>query len=456
MHDHSTLKRIFEAAVGAVAPDRALRRHVAISGNTLTADGRGYDLSRVERVFVLGAGKGAAPMAAALEDLLGKRIHAGLVVVKYDHGLPLKHIRLAEAAHPVPDEAGVEAAREILNMAQSATERDLVICLFTGGASALTPAPAPGVSLDDLQRTTQSLLKCGADITELNAMRKHLSLFGGGQLARAASPAPVLALIVSDVVGDPLDVIASGPTAPDPSTFADCRKIVEKYGLAEKLPESVAARLEDGLAGRVPETPKPGDPLFAQVQNVLAANNRQALEAAAQAAIGLGFEARILTDSLTGEARVRALDLVKAARDCAGAMRPGQSPVCLLAGGETTVTVRGAGTGGRNQEMALAAALALEDRGGKKNDNTIAMLFAGTDGSDGPTDAAGGFATSETAARARAAGLDPVARLADNDSYMCLKACNDLLITGPTRTNVMDLAVLLVTAPEGDMPARRS
>ncbi|WP_165176997.1 DUF4147 domain-containing protein [Desulfovibrio sp. ZJ369] len=434
-----TLQGIFDAALAAVSPDGALLRHLRLEGDSLVADGRPWNIAK-RRISVIGAGKGVAPMALALEDMLGGRLDAGFIVVKYDHGLPLKRITQAEAAHPVPNAAGVEASRRLLEMARKAGERDLLICLLTGGASALTPAPAPGLSLEDVQRVTDLLLRCGATIQELNAVRKHLSVFGGGQLARAAAPAAMLSVIVSDVVGDPLDVIASGPTAPDVTSFEDCVKILARHDLTERLPLAVRQRLANGLAGRVEETPKPGDPLFSRVQNILSATNRQALDAAARAAERLGCTPCILTDRLTGEARHKAAELVEEALRRASALRPGDKPLCLLAGGETTVTIRGRGKGGRNQEMALAAALALE------NTPHVCGLFAGTDGTDGPTEAAGGFAFADSVAR-MGGRRQALALLADNNSNAALARSRDLLITGPTRTNVMDLAVLLVERP---------
>ena len=435
------LGEIFAAALAAVAPDAAVTRHVRLAdgGRRLEAGGRSWDLSR-GRVRVVGAGKGAAPMAQALEKLLGAHIDEGFVVVKYGHHLPLVHISIAQAAHPVPDAAGVAAATRILEIARGCGPGDLLICLLTGGASALTVAPAPGLSLEDLKETTNLLLQCGAAINEVNAVRKHLSSLGGGQLAAAANGADVLGIIVSDVVGDALDVIASGPTSPDPSTFGQCLEILQRFHILGRVPAPARERLEAGGAGLVAETPKPGDPLFGRVCNVLAATNRQALEAAAARAEALGMEARILTDSLTGEARAVAAELVAEARKVAATLTPGARSVCLLAGGETTVTLTGKGLGGRNQEMALAAALELEDVPG------ISGIFAGTDGTDGPTDAAGGFA--DAGSVARMGGRDTaLGFLARNDSNAALLAAGDLLVTGPTRTNVMDLAALLVEAP---------
>lgn len=436
------LREIFEAALAAVAPDAAVTRHVRLSagGTRLEAGGRSWDLAH-GCVRVVGAGKGAAPMAQALEKLLGTHIAEGFAVVKYGHELPLRHLAMAQAGHPVPDAAGIAAAGRILEIARACAPGDLLICLLTGGASALTPAPAAGLSLADLQGTTNLLLKCGATIDEVNAVRKHLSSFGGGQLAAAANGADVLGIIVSDVVGDALDVIASGPTSPDPTTFAQCLEILDRFHILATAPAAARERLEAGASGVIAETPKPGDALFERVCNVLAATNRQALEAAAARAESLGMEARILTDSLTGEARSVAADLVAEARRVAAALEPGQRSVCLLAGGETTVTLGGDGLGGRNQEMALAAALELADISG------ISCVFAGTDGTDGPTEAAGGFADAGSVARmgGREAAL---VFLQKNDSNTALLRSGDLLITGPTRTNVMDLAILVVNTPD--------
>ena len=432
----AVLYSIFDAGVRAVAPDAALMRHVCLEDGQLLVDGQSWKLPRRGRLLVLGAGKGVAPMGAAVEELLGDRIDTGMLVVKYGHGLPLQQIAQVEAAHPVPDAAGAAATRALLELAAGAAADDLVLCLLTGGASALTPAPVSGVTLEDMQQVTELLLRSGATITELNAVRKHLSRFSGGQLARTAAPAGVVSVIVSDVVGDALDVIASGPTAPDVSTFADCMDILARYGLGSAMPPAVLHHLRQGQLHQEAETPKPGDALFRHVQNTLVATNRQALDAAAEQARSHGFRPVILTDRMVGEAREQAALLVTQARQMAAELAADAQPVCLLAGGETTVTLRGRGRGGRNQEMALAASLALQDC------PHICALFAGTDGTDGPTDAAGGCAWAGNLA---VAGLEQARRaLEENDSYAILHHCGALLRTGPTRTNVMDLAILLV------------
>lgn len=442
MTDQRTLlQHLVRAALQAVAPDSAVLRHLHLEGNRLclTAEGMTWeaDLDTFRRIRVLGAGKGAAPMAEALENLLGDHITDGLIVVKYGHDLPseqaLQRVRVREGGHPVPDASGAEATRELLDMARECGKDDLLLCVFTGGASALTPALSPGISLDDLRTLTAQLLECGATIHEINTIRKHLSCFSGGGLARAAFPATVLSLIVSDVVGDNLDVIASGPTVPDSTTFADCWRVIEKYDLTQRTPARIRAHLRKGLDGLIPETLKAGDPAFARIRNVLVATVQQALEAAAAEAQVQGRIPRILTTTLTGEARICAQELVaEAVRAQTGV------PLCLLAGGESTVTIQGTGLGGRNQEMALAALLALEGTTG------IHMVCVGTDGTDGPTDAAGGFACSGDLARIRALGLEPRVSLDNNDSYTLLDAAGCLLRTGPTRTNVMDIIVTLV------------
>ena len=430
------LEQVFRAGLAAVAPDAALLRHVRREGDCLLAGGRVWPLPRAGRVLAVGAGKGVAPLALALENVLEDRLDGGLVITKYGHGLPLRRIRLLEAGHPVPDAAGEAAAAHLLAELEQVGAHDLVICLLTGGASALMPAPAPGLTLAHLQDLTEQLLACGASIHEINALRKHLSRLGGGQLARAAAPAPVLTIMISDVIGDDPGVIGSGPTAPDKSTFADCLDIVARYGLAATLPPAVMRHVREGAAGRMAETPKPGDALFAQVSNVVAASNRQALDAAAASARALGMAVQISPVPMQGEARQVAVQLVQQARQAAASTH--RRPFCLLAGGETTVCLHGrAGLGGRNQEMALAAALELE------GDHSLVPLFAGTDGTDGPTDAAGGFAHAETVAalggRERARAL-----LDAHDSHTALRSCGDLFRTGPTRTNVMDMALICV------------
>ena len=343
-----------------------------------------------------------------------------------------------EAGHPVPDQAGLEATRFILAEIERCTAEDLVLCAFSGGGSALTPAPRPPLSFFEKQQTTQLLLDSGASIDELNALRKHLSIIKGGQLAKLAYPATVIALFLSDVVGDPLDVIASGPTVPDPSTFADCLTIIGRYSLTDSLPPAVVKLLRDGAAALLEDTPKAGETVFKKVQNLVVGSNRAALLAAAHEARRLGYHTLILSSFMQGEAREIAQALTAIGKEIVLSDNPLPAPACILAGGETTVRIQGRGKGGRNQELALAAAIALEDW------SHIALLSAGTDGTDGPTDAAGAFVDGKTCRKARQKEMNPGDYLANNDSYTFFDQLGQLFKTGPTRTNVMDLICLLV------------
>ncbi len=377
-------------------------------------------------------------MAGAAEAILGERLSRGLIITKYGHELPLERVESRSAGHPVPDEAGLRATREIISLLEEANEEDLILCLISGGGSALLIAPAPGLSLGDKQRTTELLLGSGATIHELNALRKHLSSVKGGRLARLAAPATLLSFILSDVVGDALDVIASGPMAPDKSTFSECLEILSRYGLEGRVPPSVLSHLEAGARGEREETPKPGHPVFRRVKNLIIANNTGALKAAAHRARALGYRPLVLTHRLEGESREVARVLSAMARDVRERGSPLNPPACILAGGETTVTVRGQGKGGRNQELALAAALALADVKG------VLVLSGATDGGDGPTEAAGALADGGTVRRGLDLGLDAKEYLSQNDSYNFFKRLGDLVITGPTHTNVMDLILFLI------------
>ncbi len=430
--------RILEAALAAVDPAEAVRRALRREGNTLHCGGQRYQLADFAHVYVVGAGKAGAPMALAVEQILGERISAGNVTVKRGYGAPTQRIQLAEAGHPIPDEAGVAAAREIASTLERATANDLVIVLISGGGSALLPAPLGSISLGDLQALTNALLGAGAAITEINTIRKHLEGLKGGRLAALANGAQVLCLVLSDVVGNPLDMIASGPTVPDPSTYADALAILRRYNLLEGAAPVIRQVLARGAAGALPETLKPGDQVFARVHNQIIASNDLAAEAAAQVARGAGFNTLLLTTYLEGEAREVAKVLAALAKELVCRGQPLARPACLILGGETTVTLRGKGKGGRNQELALAAALALDGIEG------VMLATLATDGGDGPTDAAGALIEGDTMARARALGLDGRAMLDENDSYYFFAALGDLMITGPTNTNVNDLALVCV------------
>src|SRR5574341_232415 len=431
-------RRIFEAAVRAVEPGEAIHRHLAREGTRLRVGLESLDLNRVGQLVVVGCGKAASPMVGAIEGILGDRVSRGVVVTKYSHAQPTSRIRIHEAGHPVPDEAGMAGAQAILESVQGLTPEDLVLVLISGGGSALTPAPVKGISLAEKQALTKALLACGADIREMNALRKHVSRLKGGQLARAAQPARVITLILSDIVGDSLDAIASGPTVPDPTTYAHALAILDKYRIRGQIPGTIRSHLEAGAHGNVPETPKPGESLFALVGTLIVGSNYQALEAARDEAQALGFTPMILSSFIEGETREIARMHAALAREVRSSGNPVRPPACLISGGETTVTLRGAGLGGRNQEFVLAAALDIAGLG------PVAVLSGGTDGTDGPTDAAGAIADSATIARAEKLGLDPKKSLAENDSYHFFEKLGDLLKTGPTGTNVMDVRLILV------------
>lgn len=433
MTPREAARAIWEAALAAGDVTPLVAAAFGRDGDRLRAGPHTLELSRVRRVLVLGCGKASGAMARAVEDALGDRIAAGFVVVKEGYGVATRVVEVGEAGHPVPDARGLEASARLLGLARDAGSDDLIIVLISGGGSALTPAPTPPITLEEKQAVTRLLLAAGATIGELNAVRKHISGIKGGQLARAAAPARVLTLALSDVIGDPLDVIASGPTAPDPTTFGDALDVLRRRRVIDRIPASVRERLEAGLRGEVEETPKPGDPLFSRVTNLVIGNNAVIVDAAMAAAGRLGYRAELVTRALEGEAREVARALVARARSVA-------PPACLIAGGETTVTVRGAGRGGRCQEFALAAALEVAD------DPGLTVLAAGTDGTDGPTDAAGGLVDGTTVPRARAAGRDPARALGDNDAHELLRATGDLVVSGPTKTNLLDLYIVLRTA----------
>ncbi len=432
------LHTIMQAALAAVDPYTAVHRYLRRDHDTLqiaTTPPHTLDLRHYARIWVLGAGKATAPMAHALEEILGEALTGGIIVVKYDHGLPLQKIEVREAGHPVPDEKGLQAGAEILALARNATGRDLVIGLLSGGGSALLEALSPVLSLSDLQATTHVLLACGATISETNTIRKHLSLVKGGRLAQAIAPAALITLVLSDVVGSPLDAIASGPTVPDPGTWNDVQDILNRYHLHTHLPASVRSYLQQGAAGEHSDTPKtlPPSPVVVIGDNAIAA------QAAATHAHTLGLHPLILTTMLEGEAREVGGWLVALAKEIRRYHRPVSPPACLIIGGETTVTLGdSSGKGGRNQEVALTAALGIAGQEG---------LYIGalaTDGTDGPTDSAGAIVDSTTVARATALGFDPIHHLDTHNAYPLLDATGDLLRIGPTRTNVNDLLFVIV------------
>ena len=407
---------IFRAALEAADPEKAVLAHVASDGKTLRVDRRRYRLADFDRIQVVGAGKASARMARAIERLLGKRVMGGWINVPDGTTAALRRVHLHEAGHPVPDARGVEGARRIAEIARETGPRDLLIVLVSGGASALMPLPAPGITLAKKKAITRRLLASGATIHEINTVRKHLSAIKGGHLAALAAPATVVALILSDVIGDDLSVIGSGPTVLDPTTVADAAQVLNRYGFAvPKLTETPKARVA--------------------AQNVIVGSNRQSMAAATKKAKKLGYRPIVLSTTIDGETRDIARMHAAIVREM---IASGGSGVCFLSGGETTVTIRGKGLGGRNQEFVLAATIALAETSG------VTIFSAGTDGIDGPTDAAGAVADAATLRRAAVLRLDPRQFLADNDSYHFFEKAGGLVKTGPTRTNVMDVRILLV------------
>ncbi len=431
---------IFLSGLKAVEPGAAVEKYCRVEGTQFYAGDQMYDLSRFNNIFIIGGGKASAAMAAAIENLMGERITGGVINVKYGHLAELKWVKLFEAGHPVPDENGADGSQAILKMADEAGKDDLVLCLMSGGGSALLPLPAEGLTLKDKQDTIKVLLSCGATIHEINTIRKHTSGIKGGRLARAVYPATLVSLILSDVVGDDLDVVASGPTVPDSSRFIDCMEIFNKYNIVQKLPAAVVNHIEAGVSGNVSETPKAGDPGFENVNNIIIGSNFEAIMAAKKEAENLGYNTLVLSSMIEGETKHVAQVHGAIAREIIKTGNPVPSPACILSGGETTVTITGEGLGGRCQEFALAAAPDISEH------ENIVILAAGTDGTDGPTDAAGAVIDSGTILRATEKGLDPKRYLSNNDSYHFFKNLNDLIITGPTNTNVMDLRIVLAVS----------
>jgi glycerate 2-kinase len=432
--------RILAAALQAVEPQAAVGQHMRRRGNQLTIGERQYDLDRLQRVYVVGAGKAGVPMARAAAEILGDHLEAGVVVVKEGYAgdtASIGPISIREAGHPIPDERGCQGAEAIIRLLEATQSGDLVISLISGGGSAILVSPMGGLSLSDLQDLTAILLASGANINQINALRKHLDQVKGGKLAKLAFPAQVASLILSDVVGDPLKAIASGPTVPDPTSFQDVLDILENLGITNEVPTAILDHITKGVQGHIPENPKPGDPLFENVHNVLIGTNQSAAMAALRQAQTEGFHTLLLTTFLQGEARQVSRVLTSIAHQITCSNQPLPRPACIVAGGETTVTLRGDGKGGRNQELALAA---VTDLAGLEN---VALLTLATDGGDGPTDAAGAIVTGETYQRAQQTGLDPLKYLSNNDSYHFFDALGDLLKPGPTQTNVNDLALIL-------------
>ncbi len=436
-------KTIFTKALSAVDPSKILKDRIRIDRDRLliktgTNSEKVFDLKGVEKIFLVGTGKAASPMAKAIEEIFEDRITRGIITTKYGHLLPLKKTEIIEAGHPLPDQKGYEGAKRIQRLLQESGPKDLVIFLLSGGGSALLPFPANQIDLKEKQEVTQFLLDCGADIKEINTIRKHISRIKGGWLARWAYPSRVIGFILSDVVGDHLDVIGSGPTVPDPSTFEEAWEILKNYDLVNEIASSIRRHLQLGKEGKAEETPKPQEVIFERVYNTLLGSNILALLAAKEEAAVLGFNTLILSSSIEGETREAARFHTAIAKEVISSGNPIPMPACILSGGETTVTIKGKGLGGRNQEFVLAGA--LEISGVEK----VVLLSGGTDGTDGPTDATGAIADHTTIQRGKSLGLDPNFHLDNNDAYPFFEKLGDLLITGPTHTNVMDVRIMLV------------
>jgi glycerate-2-kinase len=433
---HAT--QIFSAAITAVQPATLLPQYLSVNDGVITLGEQRLTRSSFQNLYVVGAGKAAAAMAVATEQILGDLITDGLVTTKYGHSLPCERIRIMESAHPVPDENGVQAVKQTLNLLNQATPDDLVICLISGGASALWCDVPPGLMLPDVQVTFDLLIRSGAAIDEINTVRKHLSAVKGGQLIRQCGGARVVTFLISDVSSNNLGVIASGPTVADASTFQDAYAILSAYGLISQLPERIGKHLDKGLTGQIPDTPKPGDPLFARTASTVIGSNQIAVLAAANEAKALGYQTQVVPELVTGDAVAEAQQLVRRA-----IQYQGNKPLCIIQGGETTVNVTGSGKGGRNQHFVLAALNELAHLAPSQRSLTI--LSGGTDGTDGPTDATGALVDGDTLILAQQKQLSIDSYLSNQDAYHFFNQTDSLLITGPTQTNVMDIMLAIIS-----------
>jgi len=427
-----------ESALNVVDPKQLMKSKLLLKNSILKVNRYSFDLKKFDNVYVIGGGKASGSIAEALEQILGQYITKGLVNIPHGSKHKTEIIKFQQASHPTPDKSGVEGTRRMLQIVEQAKKEDLVICLISGGGSSLMPLPRGGITINDKREITDALLKCGATINEINTVRKHISDFKGGWLAKKAYPATVLNLILSDVVGDPLDFIASGPTVPDSTTFNDAIKVLKKYSLWGKTPASIKKVLSNGKKGIIPETPKANDKAFKKVYNVIIGNNRFATLAAREQLRSAGLNTLLLTSTLEGEARHVGVMLASIAREVFMSGNPVPKPAGIIAGGETTVTVTRKGLGGRNQEISLASALKMGGMDG------VVVASLSTDGVDGPTDAAGAIVDGKTIARAAEMDLNPEEFLVENDSYNFFSKLGDLIFTGSTGTNVNDVSVIVV------------
>lgn len=431
---------LFKAGIEAATPQKIFPKKINLENEILSVSDinnihSSFNLKDYRKLFVIGSGKAGAAMVKELEVIFGNRISEGLIVTKYGFINELAKIKIIGAAHPLPDFSGMNASKEVIGLCNRADENDLVINLLSGGASALLPFPSGNISLEEKILTTKLLLESGASIKEINTIRKHISAIKGGRLAEYIYPATVINIIISDVIGDDLEIIGSGMTVPDSSTFNDCGQILNKYSLSYSLPDSVLQYINNGINGLVEETPKPGNPVFDKVHSSIVCNNLAALSTIKSLAQLKGYETIIVTDSLDGEARILGEKIVDSLKQHSSNKK---KPLCVLYGGESRVTIKGNGKGGRNQELCLSASIQLE---GKEN---VVFLSGGTDGIDGPTEAAGAICDGQTVHRAGLLGMDPQNYLNDNNSFIYFNQLNDLIFTGPTNTNVMDIQIVLL------------
>ena len=434
---------VLQAALVGADPYRAVRNHLEVQNGSLKIGEESIELATLENIFVIGAGKAAAPMAQAVEDVVEGRLGDGVVAVKDGYTAPTSSVAVGEAAHPVPDQRSIKAARAISHIADVAQEDDLVVSLISGGGSSVVELPAGDLSLEEIRSATATLLASGVSIDAFNAIRKHFSAVKGGRLAQLIAPARQATIVVSDVVGNRLDAIASGPTVPDPTSFADALEVVEQANLAERLPAAVVDHLERGRDGEFEETPGAEDPALERSFVEIVADRNDAIDAASKAAVGAGYNPHVVSTDVEGEARDVGRDIARQVLEILDRGEPVPAPACLLFSGETTVTVRGHGQGGRNQELALSAAVAL-DEAVTSIDRPVAIGAFATDGTDGPTRSAGAIVGVDTVERGRQAGMDARLELRNNNSFHFLDAAGDLIFTGPTCNNVNDLVCVLV------------
>lgn len=431
-------EKIIRAALKAVDPFLLVKNSLKKEGQFLYADGWECDLSQIKRIFVVGGGKASARMALGVEEILLDRVFSGVVISKKNYSTKLKKIELVFGGHPIPDEDSLKGTKRIIDLLSTAQEDDLVIVLISGGGSSLLVSLVEGISLEDKKKMTDLLLKSGADIKEINTIRKHISTVKGGRLARWAYPATILSLILSDVIGDPLNAVASGPTAFDNTTFSDCIKILKRYNLIDKTPKSILQFLERNFNGKENETLKADDPIFKKVKNIIIGSNSLALKEAEKKAKELGFNTLIFSSSVSGDTAFAARQHAQLAKRIKEKNAPINPPACVISGGETTLKVKGNGLGGRNQEFVLVSAMEIEGL------DDVVIFSINTDGADGPTEAAGAFCDGKTIFKAKELNLDPYGHLENNDSYHFFEKLDGLIKTGPTLTNVMDIHLILV------------